>query len=64
MEIPQCSAPGQLVQERTDMHPRAGKGRATTKNFGVELYSTAGIRLAVFHSLSLPAPLNTMATAL
>ena len=46
------------------MHPRARKRRAATKNFGVDLYSTAGIRLAAFHSLSLPAPLNTMATAL
>ena len=63
MEIPQCSAPSQLVQERTDVHPRARKGRAAVKNLGVDLYSTAGIRSAVFHNPSLYTPLSAMATA-
>lgn len=35
------------------MHPRARKGWAPAKNFGVTLDDTTGIRLAIFHSISL-----------
>lgn len=44
------------------MHPRARKGRAPAKNFGVDLYSTAGIRSAIFHNISLIASVAPLAT--